>query len=122
MKRDMDLARAILLYVEEQDYKESGVEVNLENYPDKQIFYHVMLLTEAELLLSRRIAEMGSEEAWYPIRLTWSGHEFIELARSETQFENAKRTVLQKTGGLAFSILQRVLSQLASEAIQGRVS
>ena len=45
------------------------------------------------------------------LRLTHAGHEFIELARSERRWREAKWVVQQRTGGLSLAVIQEVLTK-----------
>jgi len=45
-------------------------------------------------------------------RLTWSGHEFLNNARSDTQWKRAKDIVVAKGGAVSFEILKAVLVQV----------
>jgi len=54
-----------------------------------------------------------------PIRLTWRGHEFLDTSRSDSLWDKAKSTVLNKTGGLAFDVLFSGLKELATRLALG---
>ena len=116
MKRDMDLARSILLAIEASD-EEPGqwIRLKLENRTDTDVSYHVMLLSEAGLIKARDLGTVGF--AWYPTRLTWQGHEFLDAARNNGLWERAKRIALDKTGGLSLELLQTVLIDLGKQAV-----
>src|SRR4051794_38328755 len=104
MKRDMDLARAILLELERRPEWTGGgrgVKLELEGHTPGEISYHVMLLKEAGLVDAigdKAIAP--TEDRWKPTRLTWAGHEFLDAAREESLWQKAKAVVFEKTGGL----------------------
>lgn len=76
MKRDMNLALAILKNLEEnksQHLSEFDIEGALKNAFDlsnRSVGYHLNLLADANLVRS-----MGTD--W---RLTWDGHEFLKSA------------------------------------------
>ena len=116
MKRDMDLARSILLAIEASD-QEPGHEIDLSigDHTDVEVSYHVMLLHEAGLIEALDLGMVGL--AWRPKRLTWQGHEFLEAARSDSLWERAKRRALDETGGLSLELLQTVLISLGKQAV-----
>ncbi len=113
MKRDMDLARAILLAVEEKGGPDGGSEIDI-GFPEKtpeEVSYHVQLLHEAGLLQATDYSSIGDYD-WMPERLTWEGHEFLDAARNETLWNRAKSITLEKTGGLGFESVKFALIQM----------
>jgi hypothetical protein len=117
MQRDMDLVREILFQVERDNSDPlKPVEVEVEGYSDVQINYHVMLLAEAGLIEAEDASTLGGSE-WIPKRLTWHGHEFLEAARSDTIWREAKDRTLQNAGGLSLDVLKAVLVQGAKHAV-----
>jgi hypothetical protein len=113
MKRDMDLARKILLKIEESDDPES-MDLSIEGYTAKQINYNLELLHEAGLIKAKSVGGTGSSEDtidWMIFGLTWNGHEFVEAAKDNTRWEQAKKTVIGKVGSYVFdSLLQSLLA------------
>ena len=59
MKRDIDLARRILLTVESQEEAigQSGIDLQFDEFTQNQISYHVMLLAEAGLLVATDLSD-----------------------------------------------------------------
>ena len=108
----MDVARQILLHLEERDDPLGTIrDVEIEGIDSEVISYHVMLLDQAGLIEAREL------DHWYPISLTWNGHEFLDTARNDTHWKKAKHLILEKGGSLAFDILKDVLAKLAKDAI-----
>ena len=113
MKRDLDLARKILLAIEE-DEKATGrglVSIRIEDCSEEQISYHVKLLHEAGLIEAIDRSG-GARFCWEAKNITWDGHEFLDSARNETLWRKAKEE-LKKTGNLSFQILGEMLLSLA---------
>jgi hypothetical protein len=52
-----------------------------------------------------------------PKRLTWQGHDFLDAARSDTLWENAKKLTLEQTGGLSLDLLKAALLSLGKQAL-----
>lgn len=118
MKRDMDLVRKILLKIEESPEYSFISPFNIEGYNEDQISYHIELLDEAGLIKAKELSTMGNY-SWIPDRLTWEGHEFLEASRDDTRWEKAKKTIIEKGGNFAFSLLQNVLTQMMTRAVLG---
>lgn len=111
MKRDMELVRAILLYIEHSD---SGVvsEVSkLEGYDDNIVAYHVNMLVEAALLAGIEYSGHGrSFPNWAEVRLTWAGHEFLDAARHDSVWKKFLKQVAEKGGSIPFSVATTLLN------------
>ncbi len=121
MKRDMDLVRKILLKIEDSPEYSFINPFNIEGYDDNQVSYHLELLDEAGLIKARDESTMGGY-CWIPDCLTWEGHEFLEASRDDNRWEKAKKTIIEKGGSFAFSLLQNVLIQLMTKAVLGSSS
>ena len=121
MKRDMDLARKILLQVEECvecDGSTGWLKVDVNGHSQSETLYHVRLLYGAGLIDVHDESSLAGQALW-PKRLTWEGHEFLDAAREDTRWQKAKRLVFEKTGGLSFDVLKAVLAKLTVEAASG---
>jgi hypothetical protein len=105
MKRDIDLSREILFEMEKQDGSERSIKVVVEGHTEEEINYHLRLLKDAGFIeasvLGTRFGAIVT-----PTRLTWSGHEFIEAARSSKVWDGAKAFVLKTTGTLTLEGLK----------------
>ena len=90
MKRDMDLVREILLQLENSNAQPLGpAEIAIEGRTNTEVSYHIELLHEAGLLEARNWSSHSGHD-WRAIRLTWWGHEFLDAARSDTIWREAK--------------------------------
>ena len=109
MKRNMDLARQILLEIEKQPFTNAYIEFNnIGDYTTEEISYHVMILGEAELLVP--VHTFGTY--WETTRLTWEGHEFLAAARDDTRWKKACSMMLEKGGDIALGVLKQLLLHL----------
>src|SRR5260221_9662339 len=103
MKLDMDFARRILLDLEESDIAtgEGPIELKYPDRPEIEATYHVQLLNEAGLIEAECLQSMDEGDFhWYPKRLTWEGHQFLDASRDEGRWKKVKDVVKEKTGGL----------------------
>ena len=117
MKRDMDLARDILLALEARGNGRLGlIEVDIPERSRAEVAYHIMVLSQAGLIEATDLSSPGRFD-WRARHLTWQGHEFIEAARNDTLWEHAKSTVIERTSGLALELLKGVLTQLGKQAL-----
>ncbi len=116
MKRNMELARKILLEMERRSEDEETRPIQIEGFSDSEIAYHIMLLADANLI-NALDASAGSERCWMPQTLTWQGHEFLDSSRDESSWRHAMSTVANKTGGLAFELLKAYLISLGKQSL-----
>jgi len=116
MKRDMDLVRWILSEIEKQPSYNDEINLEREDYPSEVVFYHIMLLHEAGLIVARD--ESGINDLhWVPERLTWQGHEFLEAAKDDSRWNKAKE-IMARGGGFVFEVAKPLLVQLLRDQIK----
>lgn len=119
MKRDMDLCRKILQFIETSGQAGSIFTIDTEDlglaedYQDV-VDHHIKLMVGAGL-----IDTSGSAVRGRPIvkGLTWEGHEFVETSRDEGLWDKAKKLAKEKTGGVAFGIISPLLTEMAKKAL-----
>jgi hypothetical protein len=115
MKRDMDLVRSILLLLNDHEHGYAPRRLNIPSYTDEQIYYHCFILGEARLIqVSNSSDENSLSPEAIPIRLTWSGHEFIENAQNEGVWSQAKAAV-NKLGDVSFSVWASVIAKIVEQ-------
>jgi Hypothetical protein (DUF2513) len=118
VQRDMELVRKIVFALEAHPSGFAPRGLKIDGYTDEQVGYHVHLMAQAELLLGSDVTCMGSSSPQaIPTSLTWQGHEFAALARSDTLWKKATETMRQQVGAVALSVLTALLSSLASRAV-----
>ena len=112
MKRDMNLVRDLMLYIEERDTTsfDSAVPSPIVHFTPTQVVEHVRLLIDAGLATGMDVSSFANP-AWLDVKLTWQGHDFLELARPETRWKKALATVAQQGAALTIEVLTRVLQQ-----------
>ena len=117
MKRDMDLIRAMLLAIEAEGHGFASHPIEIPNYTQEQIGYHAVLLGEAGLVKVHDVTHLGSNSPEALItRLTWAGHEFLDSARENNIWNQAKDKI-SKIGGASLQIWLALLTELIKENI-----
>ena len=89
MKLDKDLVRDILLAVEAHDEPEGLIALEINVYSAEMVSYHVRLLDEAGLLDALDTGGMNCFK-WQPTRLTYNGHEFLDIIRDDEVWKLTK--------------------------------
>lgn len=116
MKRDPDLIRKILIEIEKCPDDSNLIILNIPGYTPGEISDHVGLLKDAGYIVA--VVERGDDQhRWYPVRMTWDGHEFLEKARDDNRWGQAK-VVMSKLGGFTFEIASKVLTDLVTAQLK----
>lgn len=118
MKRDLDLARAILLEVEKIPAPGKPTEIMIEGYPEEDVKAHLRLLLEADLIDGLGIATSASTTV-HPSRLTWAGHEFLDQARSPEIWSQVKDVAKSKGLSLSLEVAKAILVQTIKTHLPG---
>ncbi len=118
MQRDMDLIRKILFKVEEAQTFTDPIRVKIEDYSQDAIYYHVKLLKQAGYIEAVCFGT-GDNPNWYPLSLTWQGHEFLDAARDDMRWNKAKSIILEMGRGVVFDVLKQVLVSLMTQSVTG---
>lgn len=110
VKRDMELIREILFWLEEND---SGLPEIPEKEED-EIGYHCHLLAEAGFITAADATSYSSNIPMaIPLSLTSQGHDFIDSARSKSVWTTVREKVGGTTGGVSIAILTELLKEEA---------
>ncbi|MDN4061278.1 DUF2513 domain-containing protein [Massilia sp. YIM B02769] len=109
MKRDMDLARMILLDLEQNDIPRYE-QLKLDGYDEERIGYHCYLLAQAGLIVAVDATDTENILPNYiPSHLTWDGHEFLNGIKAPSDWERIKKSVIQPAGGFVFSFAKEYI-------------
>jgi hypothetical protein len=117
MQRDLDLVRRILLHLEAsgtegRSWSGFGGAGGGENDP-AAVHYHVQLMNDAGLIQADELVP----GQWWPERMTWAGHEFLDAARNDALWSEARRRIERRVGSAPFEVLRELLLQLARERL-----
>ncbi len=120
MKRDIDLIRKLLIYLEEKTDDKIIMKLELNGYSESEVMYHFILMDQADLIrCEREISSSTSDRVIrvYPFSLTWQGHELLEASRNETTWNKAKSIIISKSGSLSIDVLKALLISMAKESV-----
>ena len=115
MKRDMELIREIRLAVEEAPSPDDDIELILVDHAPEVVSYHVKLLHQAGLIEAVDRSTMDEFE-WSPRSLTWSGHEFLDAARSSTVWQKTMSKLKEQAASAPFEIVKATLMHVYRES------
>lgn len=113
MRRNLDLLRTIMLRTEETAPGTNLLELGIEEADFAELAHHAELLVEAGLLRAQISYMERSPVPVYVVveRLTWAGHEFLDLARDDERWERVLSRVAAGTGATSFEIVRDLLHE-----------
>jgi hypothetical protein len=120
MKRNMELVRQILLQVEKNTDPAVLIDPKVEGHTETEISYHIMLAADAGLVEAQDRTAIGVFR-WSASFLTWSGHEFVDAARDDAVWEEAKGIADASGQGVSFDVLKKILLENAEKRIRSDV-
>lgn len=95
MKRDMDLIRNILRFIDasEDDDEISGIEI--DGYSHQEIAWHVMLLKEAGIIRAKIVCDADSAipDEYGIYAITRDGYAFLDAFSNGARWKKAKEFV-----------------------------
>lgn len=96
MKRDMELVRKLLFYLEEQTVAkfQECEDIHIDGFDSSQIGHHLVWMYQGGLLsgeISRSSSTPERIISVYPFDLTWKGHEFLNDVRDSVVWIQAKK-------------------------------
>lgn len=120
MKRDLDLIRRILLDIEAHGDSSSSKRPGFGDLGDnghdpEAIQYHVQLMHDAGLIVADELVP----GQWWPERITWAGHEFLDLARNDALWERTKRDIESRVGAAPFQVVHDLLARRLHDELVG---
>ncbi|WP_298846326.1 DUF2513 domain-containing protein [Clostridium sp.] len=114
MKRDMDVIRKILLYIEKNYIDVALYDIEIEGYNFKTIAYHCSLCYDAEFISDYKGIYADDEIIDFGVgALTWKGHEFLEKIKDDNVWSKTKNVMKEK--GIQFTI--KAIEQIATKLI-----
>ena len=118
MKRDMDLVRKLLFAIETHEFSSRLENPPVEGYDEATIDHHVFLMKEAGLVeaLSIDTQQSGPHRRAAARRLTWKGHDALDVLRSDTVWAKTKG-IVAKAGGASIQMVIDVASSVVKEQL-----
>ena len=117
MQRDMDLIRKMLMDLEDGGSRAWEGRDRDKGEDREKHDYHALLLVDAGLAWGPNVGYENPLQPRYVLkRLTWAGHEFLDAARDEGRWKQAK-ALGAGVGGMAVSVLKELLVSLAKQQL-----
>lgn len=119
MQRDMDLIRKLVFAVEEIETYRDTSDFVIEGQSQEAIAYHLVLMAEANLITATKVTmdHRGPPELRVE-RLTWAGHDFADVARSDTIWAKVTAGVKSRAGSVSLDVLNSLLKKAAAYTVE----
>lgn len=125
MKRDLDIIRNILLYIENADNNRIriyDISVNL-NLPIDVIKYHIDLLADKKFIILRGCATVLSPDykpydAIQIVRMTFDGCDYLEAIKNDTIWNNVKKDLKRIGGSASLDIVKTLAVNIGLKILQ----
>jgi hypothetical protein len=112
MQRNMDLVRTILMRIEDNASGRAEYPFGIAGFTPEQVGYHAHIMMEEGLIEGVDVTNSHSKgPEVIPTTLTWKGHEFLDLARDQKRWNQAK-ALIGKIGSAPLSVWTKVLNDL----------
>ena len=117
MQRNFDLIRLILRDIEAAPPGQRATQFTYSNFDEPTIQEHIVLLIENGLVEGTIHSPISGMKIGSPTRLTWTGHDFLDVSKDESIWSRAKETVLLPTASISFNLLLEWLKFQAKEKL-----
>lgn len=109
MRRDLDLVRSILIYVEKAEDEVDAEELVTDGWPFEPVAYHVRLMAHNGLVdLSDDTRDMNGETLSLAVSgLTWDGQDYLDAIRDPKVWAKVKKTVKEVVGSTTFEVVKQ---------------
>lgn len=121
MKRDMELIRKILFYVEDNytPGQEWVRQINIDGYEQRTISEHVKLAYESGFFQRIHTISMCGGISYWVGNLSNEGYDFLDRIREDTVWERTKETITKKGLPMMTNTIKMVASSFITAAAEG---
>jgi hypothetical protein len=112
VKRDLDLVRQLMLQIEALPAGPAA-QYRMSEIEDPVLLAHLELLIEAGLVNGKIARSHGARGDVISVAgLTWQGHEWVEMVRSQSVWNETKSAVLDQGVPLTFELTRAAAAKL----------
>ncbi len=115
MKRDIDLVRSILIYVENAADEVDADEMATERWPIEAVAYHVRLMAHHGLVdVSRDARDMNGNTIELTVAgITWDGQDYLDSIREPKVWGRVKKALAGTVGSTTLDVVRQTASMVA---------
>lgn len=123
MKRDMDLVRTILFYIESEYKPGTGlIAVSMDGYDNNVIYEHCKLIYQAGLIQRFEDSSTMSNCGCMVGNLTNAGYDYLDKIRENTFWNRTKEIIKKKGLPMIIDTIKTVSAAVISAATEGAVT
>jgi hypothetical protein len=112
MKRDLNLIKEILLFVEaKSDTLPNPIQIT--GYLEDEVNYHCLLLLESDYIQGQKLG-YGNV---FPSRLTSKGHDFLDASRDNGIWKKTIETIKEHGGSFTLEIVKTLAIDFAKQKL-----
>ena len=120
MKRDMELIRKILFYIEENYVAGKGaIDVKINGYTDGEIYEHCLLAFQSGLIQEPLVTSSLSGASCLVNSLTNAGYDYLDTIRDDSIWKKTKEAIAKKGLPLILETIKTVASAFVTAAAEG---
>lgn len=120
MRRDLDLVRSILIYVEKAEDEVDAEDLVTDSWPFETVAYHIRLMAHHGLVdLSDDTRDMNGETLSLTVSgLTWDGQDYLDAIRDPKVWAKVKKTVKEAIGSTTFEVVRQTEALVAMSMVK----
>lgn len=120
MKRDLDLVRSILIYVEKAEDEVDAEDLVTDGWPFETVAYHIRLMAHHGFVdLSDDTRDMNGEMLSLTVSgLTWDGQDYLDAIRDPKVWAKVKKTVKETVGSTTFEVVRQTGALVAMSMVK----
>lgn len=117
MKRDFDLIRELLLYIELAFVGRPLLIEQLDGYADSQVKYHCQLLIDRNLILGRVETTLSGSGTCFCNGLSWEGQDYLANIKNDEVWNKIKKTALERGIDLTLEIIATLAAKYTKKLL-----
>lgn len=124
MKRDMELIRKILFYIEE-NYKAGQkwiCAINIEGYEEDVVMEHIILAYQNGFIQEIQDVSTLEGKSYFVGNLSNSGYDFLDKVRSDTVWNKTKKTIKENGLPMLTGTISTIANTFIAAATEGVAS
>ena len=120
MKRNMDLIRDILFYIEKNYIAGQGpIEIIIDGFSNAEIYEHCQLAYQSGLIQELLDTSTLSGKSCMVNNLTNAGYDLLDKIREDTLWKKTKDTIKNKSLPLVVDTIKTISSAFITAAAEG---
>jgi hypothetical protein len=121
MKRDMDLLRSVLFFIEENYKAGSGtsLSVHIDGYDDYVVYEHVQLAYQSGLIGKTLDTSNLTSFSCFVGNITNAGYDYLDKIRDDTVWNKTKEVIKKKGLPMVVDTIKTVATALITATAEG---